>query len=209
VTRILLVRHGKTEWNAVGRVQGWTDVPLSPRGVTQAQALGGRLRETPLTAVYASDLSRAAETAEIASAGRGLTVQRLPELREKGFGDWEGLTQTELERDYSELWHRYHTRHELDTTIPGGETYSQVYDRLRSALSFILTAHPGADETVLVAGHGGSARAFILDALQAPLSTLLRLHLDNASLSRLDFRGLTEGRVVFLNDTSHLAGLSE
>ncbi len=133
----------------------------------------------------------------------------MPELREKGFGVWEGLTKAELERDYADLWHRYHVLHELDSAIPGGETYTQVLDRMRLALCQILDAHSGAEDTVLVVSHGGSARAFVLFALQAPLSTLQRLGLGNASLTRLDFRSVADGRVVFLNDTSHLSQITD
>jgi len=209
VTRILLARHGETEWNTIRRVQGWTDIPLSPRGIAQAEALADRLTRIPLSAVYSSDLSRAVQTAAPTAARQGREVQAMPELREKGFGEWEGLTQADLERDYPDLWRRYHVARDLDALVPGGETWPQVQERLAGALRRILAAHPAPDETVLLVGHGGSGRAVILEALQAPLPTLLRLHLDNASLSRLDFPSAGDSRVVFLNDTSHLDGLAE
>lgn len=209
MTRILLARHGETEWNAIGRVQGWTDIPLSRRGEWQAEALASRLQQMPLVAVYSSDLSRALQTAVPAAAKHGLDVQTLPGLREKGYGDWEGLTRVELERDYGPLWHRYHTLRDLEAVVPGGETWPEVCDRIKSVLRQILDTHPGIDETVLLVGHGGSARALILEALQAPLPVLLRLHLDNASLSRLDFGAALGSRVAFLNDTSHLTGQLE
>ncbi len=208
MTRILLVRHGETEWNVIERVQGWTDTKLNAVGVSQAAALAKRLRDMPITAVYSSDSSRAVQTAAPTAEQHGLPVQTLPELREKGFGVWEGLTVGDLERDYADLWHRYHVLHELDSIIPGGETYTQVLERMRDALCRILDAHPGEGDTVLVTTHGGSGRALVLFALQAPLSTLQRLRLDNTSLSRLDFRGIADGRVIFLNDTSHIPELT-
>ncbi len=207
MTRILLARHGETEWNAIRRVQGWTDIPLSTTGEAQAERLAQRLDRFPLTAVYSSDLGRAVETARPAADRHGLSVLTLPELREKSFGDWEGLTQADLERDFPDLWRRYHVERDFHALVPGGETWPDVHTRLAAALRQILTAHPGPEETVLVVGHGGSARVLILEALQAPLPTLLCLHLDNASLSRLDFQGSTDTRVVFLNDTSHLESL--
>ena len=206
MTRILLSRHGETGWNAVRRVQGWTDIPLSAKGQAQAEALAARLSPLPLAAVYSSDLSRAAQTAAPAAARQGLTVQTAPELREKGFGDWEGLTQADLERDYAALWHRYHVARDMDAVVPNGETWPQVQARMSAVLRRVLDAHPGPEETVLLVGHGGSGRMLALEALQAPLPTLLRLHLDNASLSRLDFHS-GDSRVIFLNDTSHLEGL--
>ena len=204
MTQIYLARHGETEWNTIQRVQGWTDIPLSARGVAQAEALGARMERVPLTAVYSSDLGRAMETARHAAARHGLPVTPLRGLREKRFGEWEGLTQTELERDYPALWHRYHTERDQSTAIPGGETWPQVQSRMTAALKKILRAHPGAQEAVLLVGHGGSGRIVVLEALKAALPTLLRLHLDNASLSRLDFQSKVESRVVLLNDTSHL-----
>ncbi len=209
MTHLLLARHGETEWNAIRRVQGWTDIPLSVRGLAQADALANRLARTPLAAVYASDLSRAVQTAAPAAARHSLDVQTLSGLREKGFGDWEGLTQSELEIDYPELWHRYHVERDMEARIPGGERWPEVQARMVAALRQILAAHPGPDETVLVVGHGGSARILILEALGATLPTLLHLHLDNAGLTRLDFKTATEGRVMLLNDTSHLEGLAE
>ncbi len=207
MTRILLSRHGETEWNAVRRVQGWTDIPLSTRGQAQAEALASRLSRIPLAAVYSSDLSRAAQTAAPAAARHGLTVQATPELREKGFGDWEGLTQADLERDYPDLWHRYHVARDQNVLVPGGETFSQVQARMAAVLSRVLAAHPGPEETVLLVGHGGSGRMLVLEALQVGLPMLPRLHLDNASLSRLDFHD-GDSRVILLNDTGHLEGLT-
>ncbi len=208
MTRILLARHGETEWNAIRRVQGWTDIPLSAKGQAQAEALAARLSKTHLAAVYSSDLSRAVQTAAPSAKQHGLTVQPVPGLREKGFGDWEGLNQADLERDYPDLWHRYHVARDLSALVPGGETWPQVQERLSAVLRRILSAHPGPDETVLLVGHGGSGRLVILEALQAALPTLLCLHLDNASLSRLDFHKPGDSRVLFLNDTSHLGGLT-
>ena len=203
MTHILLARHGETEWNKVGRVQGWTDIPLSTDGEAQAIRLARRLSDISLAAVYSSDLSRAAQTAKPAADTQGLKVQTLESLREKGYGDWEGLTGPELERDYKQLWHRYHTLRDLTAKVPNGETWPEVQKRMSTALQNILAAHPGTDETVLVVGHGASSRMLILEALHAPLPVLLHFFLDNASLSRLDFFG-DHSRLVSLNDTGHL-----
>ena len=209
MTCILLARHGETEWNKIGRVQGWTDIPLSAVGERQASALAERLRDTPLAAVCSSDLSRAVQTAAPIAASHHLSVQEMPGLREKGYGDWEGLTGADLERDYAELWHRYHVLHDLEAVVPGGEAWPDVRTRMKQVLATVLDTHPGADETVLLVGHGASARMLVLEALRAPLATLLHFQLDNTSLSRLDFSPAAGSkapvsRVVFLNDTSHI-----
>ena len=97
----------------------------------------------------------------------------------------------------------------MDARIPGGGTLAGGSNaNCPLSCGAFSTDHPSPDETVLLVGHGGSARILILEALQVPLSTLLHLHLDNASLSRLDFKAAGDSRVLFLNDTSHLESLA-
>src|SRR5436190_1312043 len=92
MTTLLLVRHGETDWNAAGRLQGHTDRPLNEYGRRQAKELADRLAGEGADAIYASDLSRAKETAEIVGERLGLTVVIDADLREKNWGSWEGLT---------------------------------------------------------------------------------------------------------------------
>jgi 2,3-bisphosphoglycerate-dependent phosphoglycerate mutase len=136
---LLLVRHGETDWNADGRLQGHTDRPLSDFGRRQAGRLAEELAEERLDAIYASDLSRARETAEIVGARLGLAVDLDPDLREKDWGTWEGLTAVERER--VEL---------------AGETTEAHEKRILGALRRIADRHPGG--RVLVVTHGGSMR---------------------------------------------------
>ena len=203
MTLVYLVRHGETEWNAARRVQGHTNSDLSPRGRDQAAAVADRLQNLPISAIYCSDLTRALDTAAPIAASLGLTVIPTPDLREKSYGLWEGMTEAELHASDPQGWHRYHVERQLDYPIPGGETWQEVQSRIVTVLHRVLTDHPQPQETVLIVGHGGSLRAAILDALQAPLSTLLHLHLDNASLSLLEYKQDRGGRVLLLNDTSH------
>lgn len=204
MTRILLVRHGETEWNAERRVQGHTNSALSARGRRQAEAVAARLARTPLTAIYSSDLSRALDTAALIAAPHGLTVTPVPGLREKSYGVWEGLTEAEIQAASPDGWRRYHVERELDYAIPGGETWEQVRTRILNVLHLILADHPQPQDTVALVGHGGSLRPLILDALQSPLKALLHLRLDNTSLTLLDYHAGRGGRVVYLNDTCHL-----
>jgi broad specificity phosphatase PhoE len=140
VTTLLLVRHGETDWNADGRLQGQTDRPLSDFGRRQAQQLAEELRGEELEAVYSSDLARARETAEIVGERLGLPVVFDPDLREKDWGTWEGLTT--VERDRVEFV---------------GESTEANQERTLRALRRISERHPGA-ERVLVVTHGGSMR---------------------------------------------------
>lgn len=205
--QIYLVRHGETEWNAVRRVQGHSDSALSARGRQQADALAARLRGLPIRAIYSSDLTRALDTAAPIAAALGLSVVPTAALREKSYGGWEGLTEDEIQAADPEGWRRYHVERQLDYPIPGGETWEQVQTRIVGVLHQVLADHGGPEEAALLVGHGGSLRAAILDALQAPLPTLLRLRLDNASLSLLEYQAGRGGRVALLNDTSHCEGM--
>jgi broad specificity phosphatase PhoE len=204
VTRVFLVRHGQTEWNATGRLQGHSDSQLSERGRAQAQAIAARLSREQIHAVYASDLSRASDTAAPIAEAHGLDTRILPALREISYGQWEGQTQAELERNFPEVWQEYHVRRRLDYAVPGGESWRAVFARVTAALEQILQDHHGPDEAVVLVGHGGSLRIPVLHALGAPLDALRRIPiLGNASLSRLDYRSPEEGRIVFLNETAH------
>jgi probable phosphoglycerate mutase len=139
VTTLLLVRHGETDWNAEGRLQGHTDRPLNDHGRRQAAALAERLADDEIDAVYASDLARARETAEILAGRLGLPVVTDPDLRERNWGNWEGLTGTERDRvDYV------------------GEDREAHGARVIQAVRRIAEHHPG--ERVVVVTHGGSLR---------------------------------------------------
>ena len=139
MTTLLLVRHGETDWNADGRLQGHTDRPLSEYGRRQARRLAEELVDEPLDAIYASDLARARETAEIVGERLTLPVMLDRDLREKDWGTWEGLTPAE--RDRVELV---------------GESTEAHQERILRALARIAQRHPGA--RVLVVTHGGSMR---------------------------------------------------
>ena len=169
MTHILLVRHGETDWNADERIQGWTPTSLNARGQAQAEALAARLESVPITAAYSSDLPRARETAEAIVRHRSLPIQIDAGLRERGFGQWEGLTAVELHRDWAEAWTRWKTEGDTELAPPGGEAWAEVQTRFLPVLHRILAAHPASDDTVLVAGHGGSLRLAVLLALDAPL----------------------------------------
>ena len=140
MTTLLLVRHGETDWNAAGRLQGHTDRPLNAYGREQAKALAARLAGEDVAAIYASDLARARETAEIVGERLGLAVELDPDLREKDWGNWEGLTA--VERDRVEFV---------------GESTEAHQERLLRALRRISERHPG-EGRVLVVTHGGSMR---------------------------------------------------
>jgi probable phosphoglycerate mutase len=149
VTELLLVRHGETDWNRDRRIQGHTDVPLNETGRRQAEELAQTLARERVDAVYSSDLARAVQTARPVADRLGLEVETMPELRERDFGSWEGLTDLEIADRYpahSGPW-------------GDGETPDELLARLDVALREIAARHPGG--RVVVVSHGGPIRRLL------------------------------------------------
>lgn len=148
-----LVRHGETDWNRDGRVQGHTDIPLNDEGRRQARALAETFVWARFDAAYSSDLSRAWETAEILTGARSLSVTPCVDLREKHFGTWEGLHDVEVR-----------ARFPAAATGPWGdaETTDEMGARVFAALGRIAAARP--EGSVLVVTHGGPIRALHREA---------------------------------------------
>jgi broad specificity phosphatase PhoE len=197
---LYLVRHGQTEWNRQERYQGKTDIPLDDTGRDQARRLAARLAPHGPRIVYSSDLVRAVETARIIAEAAGCPVRTTPQLRERGYGRWEGLTRREIEeRDGLVLQH--YTIDPIHISPPEGESHLSVRDRVMEALRQIQAETP--DGAAVVVGHGGSLRWFVVDALGAPVETSLRLRWDNASVSIVEYHE-SGPRLVLFNDRSHL-----
>jgi broad specificity phosphatase PhoE len=142
--RVVLARHGVTEWNQANRYQGHQDVPLSDLGRQQAARLGERLRSEAISAAYTSDLARARDTAAIALEGRGVPLVATPALREINFGAWEGLGHRDIAERFPEAWSAW-TRDPAATRPPGGgESLADLHQRVvgffRSALEQIEPA---------------------------------------------------------------------
>jgi broad specificity phosphatase PhoE len=156
VTTLLLARHGETDWNREGRLQGHADQPLNDVGREQARALARSLTGEALAAIYSSDLLRALETAEIVAAVLGLPVVTVPELREADVGEFEGLTQAEIDTKFPDRAERVAR---LGYAFATGEGHPAVTTRLLQALTRIAVEHEG--ETVLVVSHGGAIRVVL------------------------------------------------
>ena len=199
-----LVRHGETEWNRTGRMQGHMGVPLSTEGRRQASQVAGRLRSVEFSAVYCSDLPRAAETARIIAAGRDLEVTPDSDLREFSYGEWEGLTLEEVEARYpGALAERIEAGGNLGFTAPGGESAIDAIQRVRRFTNR-ATESLGDGDSVLVVAHGGSLRALAVCLLDLADTDFWKFRVDNAALAIInDHDG---SRVLQCwNDTSHLA----
>jgi probable phosphoglycerate mutase len=159
-TTILLVRHGETDWNRDQRVQGQSDPPLNELGREQSRELAATLAGERVDAIYASDLRRARETAEILAAELGLPVVVDPDLRELDFGDWEGSTIDELTAQFPDAVERWRSGDEVPWD--GGETREAMAERVRSAVRRLAAIHDGG--RILLVAHGGPVRVLLMDA---------------------------------------------
>lgn len=200
-TRLYIVRHGETEWNKALRYQGHRDIPLSEEGRVQAAQIAKRLSGEKLHAAYASDLSRAFETAETISEYHGLEVARFPELKETNFGLWEGLTYGEIDKQFHTVMNEWY-KNPRDTQIPGGESLGEVADRCQAGVNRILCANPGRN--VLVVAHGGIIRIIVATILGMSLNDYWKIKQDNVSLNIIEFFEPGRAILCLLNDTAHL-----
>jgi 2,3-bisphosphoglycerate-dependent phosphoglycerate mutase len=200
ITRILAIRHGETAWNAEARIQGHTDIPLNPHGRWQAQRLAQALHDETVDAAYASDLSRAHETALAVVQQRGLPVVTHVGLRERGFGNFEGQTWTELEARWpaeTQAW-----RKRVPGFAPGGgESLLQLQARVVDTVNQLAARHLG--EQILIVAHGGVLDILYRAATRLDLQAPRSWKLPNTAINRLLWspEGLS---LVGWADTTHL-----
>jgi probable phosphoglycerate mutase len=202
-TRLLLVRHGATTLSAEDRFAGSTDVPLSDEGRRQAAALGARLADDEISAVYCSPMRRTIETAALVAEPHKLAPVTRPGLREIDHGHWEGLTRPEVEQRFKDEY----TRWEADpfTVAPvGGECGIDVMARALPVLRAIVEAHQG--QNVLVVSHKATIRLMISSLLGFDARGYRdRLDQAPACLNVLDFKDPVRARLMLFNDISHYA----
>jgi phosphoserine phosphatase len=142
MTRLILCRHGETDWNVAGRYQGQDDPPLNERGLAQARQLAEELRDVGLKVLYSSPLRRALHTAETVATTLRLELNVDRRLMEIHQGDWQGRLRAEIAASYPALFRRWQSE-PWAVTPPGGENLIQVQSRVYAALDEILTCHPG------------------------------------------------------------------
>lgn len=199
-TRIIAVRHGETAWNADSRMQGQLDIPLNALGRLQAQRLARALADEPLDAIYASDLSRAFDTAHAVAALTGHRVIADTALRERAFGVFQGLTYAEIEQRWPEQGARWRAR-DVDFVPEGGESLRQLSVRSVEAAARLAAAHAGG--TILLVAHGGVMDCLYRAAVRIELDLIRTWQLGNASINRLLYSA--EGfSLVGWSDTRHL-----
>ncbi len=197
---LLLIRHAESSWNASGRWQGHADPPLTARGRAQASALAREIAREPIDVLVSSDLRRAAQTAAILAAARGLEAELNPRLRELDLGDWEGLTREQIECGAGDALRRFEAG-DPEVRPGGGENLRELDRRARSAVGEIVDAHPG--RRLALVTHLGVIRALLgeftgsaRELRAGPRASDPGPRIEHASWRRLDPAGVSPSGVV-------------
>ncbi len=203
--RLIIVRHGESEWNRIHRYQGQLDAPLSDLGLRQARALGERLRGEQLDQIYTSPLQRAARTAEaIAENHPSVPFAYADALLEIHHGEWQGKFAEEIRTEYAaglEEWRQHPTRSQM----PGGESFSNILKRTLDFKEQLVAEHK--DQTVLVSSHDVVVKILVADALGMNMDRINRIWVTNASISVIEY-GADLPYLVSLSEACHLGTLA-
>ena len=199
-TRLCIVRHAETAWNAEHRVQGQLDVPLNATGLAQAAAVAKVLSEERFVAIYSSDLSRARQTAEPLAQLQKMKILLEPRLRERHYGIFERLTYAEVKVRYPEDYTRFEAR-DPDFDFRTGESLKDFFSRTKKAVTAIVDRHAG--ERILVFTHGGILDKLYRFVTGLPLSAPRDFGIPNCGINRID---VTDGvwSIQSWADVSHL-----
>ncbi|MDO4785656.1 MAG: histidine phosphatase family protein [Fretibacterium sp.] len=202
--RIVLVRHGMTDWNRDYRFQGRTDVPLNDEGRAQAARLAARLASWPMEVVYSSPLQRALGTAQALAEPHDRTPVTLDGLAEVNFGAWEGCSVLGLKKTRPDAFGMW-MRDPFFNMPPGAEDWTSIRGRVASAVERILE---GPQERIAIVSHGGIVRVLYAVLVGLDPHTVWRLRVHNCSVSGVEIRE-DGASLVFSNDDLHLRGDTE
>jgi 2,3-bisphosphoglycerate-dependent phosphoglycerate mutase len=193
MARLILLRHGESQWNLENRFTGWVDVPLSPRGVQEAKNAGEKLRSFTFDRAFTSVLARANETLRLvleAIGQTGIPVDKDKALNERMYGELQGLNKDETAKKYGDaqvkIWRRSY-----DVRPPGGESLKDTAERVLPYYEGTIKPHLLKGDTILVAAHGNSLRALIMELEQLSREQVLELNIPTGAplLYELDKAG--------------------
>ncbi|MEW6713584.1 MAG: alpha-ribazole phosphatase [Nitrospirota bacterium] len=184
VKKIYLIRHGETEGAETKRYKGHIDVPLSANGIEQIKRVAGYLVKTgSLDALYCSDLSRAVKSAEIIAEAHGLKPIIMPELRERNFGLWEGMSFDEIREKWPDAFNAW-AANPLEFSPINGENTVDVRDRAVKIFNEIIEKHKG--DNIAIVSHGGINRVILCHLLGIPLENIFRVEQDYGCLNIIE-----------------------
>ncbi|QEA12550.1 histidine phosphatase family protein [Comamonas flocculans] len=201
-TRIIAIRHGETDWNVQGRIQGHQDVELNATGLRQARRLAQALRRETVGCIYSSDLQRALQTAQALAQTTGAPLVTEPRLRERSFGRYEGLRFMQVQTEAPEHARRWRER-DPHYAPEGGENLSALRQRIAATVDELAARHAG--EQIVLVAHGGVMDMLYRLATRQHLQAARTWQLPNAAVNRLLWNPGTGLTLVGWADTGHLA----
>lgn len=205
MVRIILIRHGETQWNIEGRYQGQEDTHLSEFGLKQGHLVAEGLKDIPIDIAISSPLERSYMTCTFCADLHGIPVKKDKRLLEINHGAWEGCLADEIEAKYPEKFHQWHSQPQLVTMPgPGGESLDDVCRRARAAFDDYAAAYDG--KTVLVAAHDAVNKAIICNVMGLDMSHFWQIKQDNTCINVLECQD-NQWRIVLLNSTNHMGYL--
>ncbi len=179
MARLVLLRHGESQWNLENRFTGWVDVPLSPKGIEEAKSAGEKLREVKFHRAFTSVLMRANETLRIvleAIGQTGIPIEKDKALNERMYGELQGLNKAETAQKYGDaqvkIWRRSY-----DVRPPGGESLKDTAERTLPYYEKMIKPHLLKGETIIIAAHGNSLRALVMELDQLSKEAVLELNI--------------------------------
>jgi len=196
MARLVLLRHGESQWNLENRFTGWVDVPLSPKGIEEAKSAGEKLREVRFNRAFTSVLTRANETLRIVLETIGQThipIEKDKALNERMYGELQGLNKAETAKKYGDeqvkIWRRSY-----DVKPPGGESLKDTAERALPYYEKMIKPHLLKGETIIIAAHGNSLRALVMELDQLSKAEVLELNIPTGVPLLYEFDA--SGRVV-------------
>ena len=204
MTRVIIMRHGRTEWNRVERFRGRVDIGLDEVGTKQAEVAAKRIREWPISAIYSSPLRRAMDTAEIIAAPLELNVQSMSGIIDIDYGSWQGLSIEQVVARDDNLYSQW-VESPYEVKFPGGESFTEARERVASTIGDLIQQHP--KETFVLVSHKVICQILILNLLGLDSSHFWQITQDVCAMNLFEIRGGIPS-VLFLNDTCHMEGLN-
>ncbi len=199
--KIYITRHGETQWNKEGRLQGWKNSNLTEKGIRDAKKLGYRLKDIDFDYIYSSPQERALNTAKYIRGDKNTKIITLDSLKEMGFGKWEGMESSEIETlypiEYFNFWNKPHLYNPVE-----GESFDELFSRVKNTLEEIINKSVG--ENILIVSHGVVIKAIYSIIKKYPLEELWNsVFIENNSLTIAE---VVNGNINFVleTDTSHL-----
>ena len=200
-TTIMLIRHGETEWNILGKFQGSTDIPLSNEGIRQAFMLKERLK-SDFDYIFSSPLKRAYETAKILCDESGKQVSIAEEIREINFGEWEGLTVKGIAEKYPDIFNEWRNDKREGKFCGGDMSTLNASIRAKNCIMEIANKHKG--KKIVIVAHGGIIKAGLIGIFEWDMSMDHKIALGNTCVNTITFNDDMKPALLGLNDTNHL-----